>query len=57
MDHPQEVEDKDPTEEREEVANMGDTPKVIKTKKRRNLLTSQKLRVIFLEDRSFCQRV
>ena len=46
MDHPQEVEDEDPIEEEVEVADVEDTPKMIKMKKEINLLTSKKLSVI-----------
>ena len=44
LDHPQEVEEEDRLEE--EVTDVGDSPKVINKKKRRNRLTSQRLSVI-----------
>ena len=46
VDHPQEVEEEDLSEE--EVADVGDFPKVIKKKKRIIHLTSQRLSVIIV---------
>ena len=47
MDHPQEEEEEDLTEE--EVVDVEDSPKMIKMKKRENHLTSQRLSVVIVK--------